>query len=84
MKTSDWYLIHVCSNCEQRLTDGERRHSEGVCPNCGENSKSGTYCNTNRVILREIRHHQWWEFWNRKYTYEGSDKYSIKWLNGTN
>lgn len=79
MKESDWYGINVCVACQQRLNDTRRTYSGGICPKCGYHS-SGTICETDTVIAKEIRHHKWWQFWKKEYTYKGKNDFSQKWL----
>lgn len=80
-RTSNWYGITVCKSCWKRLSDNQEMYSGGVCPKCGYNS-GGTVCSTETVVLREIKHHPWWRFWNREITYEArpGDKLSQTWL----
>ena len=35
-----------------------------VCPKCGYITK-GTVCDTKKVVAKEIKHHEWWQFWKR-------------------
>ena len=78
MKESEWYCIDVCIKCEKRLSNNEVMYRSGVCPKCGHQTNS-TMCQTKKVVLKEIRHHKWWQFWKRKYTYIGKDEFSRTW-----
>lgn len=80
MRESNWYGIDVCVKCKGRLSDSQIMHSDGVCPKCGHVTK-GTVCETIKVVAKEIKHHKWWQFWKRKYTYKGVDDFSERWLN---
>jgi predicted RNA-binding Zn-ribbon protein involved in translation (DUF1610 family) len=80
MRESDWYGINVCVKCEGRLKYSQKMYSDGVCPKCGHVT-IGTICETNKVIIKEIKHHEWWQFWKRKFTYKGKDDFSERWLN---
>jgi predicted RNA-binding Zn-ribbon protein involved in translation (DUF1610 family) len=79
VRVSDWYSFDVCVNCHSRLSNHIKMHSKGVCPKCGNNSNS-TIIDTYKVILQELKHHPWWRFWNKKYTYRGAGELSINWL----
>ena len=79
MKESDWYGVTICSECEQRLSDYEIIHSRGICPKCGHNSHF-TSCDHLTLVIKEIKHHKWWQFWKRKFTYVGKDNFSQEWL----
>ncbi|KKN10222.1 hypothetical protein LCGC14_1038780 [marine sediment metagenome] len=79
MKTENWYSIRVCIKCGVRLKDRRRMYADGTCYICGYHVDS-TVCATNTVILRETRHHNWWEFWKRKFTHEGRNSFSKNWL----
>lgn len=82
MEESNWYGIDVCVECDKKLSDRQRGYSGGICPFCGHNSY-GTFCITNTVIAKEIKHNnkKWWQFWKkRKFTYIGKDEFSQKWL----
>jgi len=83
MRESDWYKIDVCTNCESRMSYWVMYNSGGVCPKCGYNSYSCA-CDSRDVVLKEIKHHKWWEFWRRKYTYIGIDKFSQDWIDRKN
>ncbi len=80
MRESEWYSIKVCSECENRLTGSQVMYGGGVCPICGHDS-DGTVCKTNKIILKEIKHHKWWQIWKRKFTYIGKNEYSKNWIN---
>lgn len=79
MRIGKWYAIFLCKNCESRITYSEKMYNCGVCPKCGKASDS-TSVRTHKIVVRQIKHHQWWQFWKRKYSYEGADKQSKEWL----
>lgn len=79
MRKSEWYGIRICAVCYSRLSDNEVMYNIGVCPVCGTASK-GTALDALTVVVREIKHHPWYKFWDRKVTYEGVDEFSQDWL----
>ncbi len=80
MKESNWYIVNVCKECDSELSQNIKFYSLGVCPHCGHDSRT-TVCSTTRVVLKKFKHHSWWKFWNKKYTYEGKDEFSKQWIN---
>tara|TARA_R110002124_G_scaffold280086_1_gene453151 strand:+ start:85 stop:342 length:258 start_codon:yes stop_codon:yes gene_type:complete len=80
MRKSNWYSVDICSKCEHRLTDSELMYSSGTCPHCGHSCR-GTVCDYEKVILRSIKHHKWWQIFGIKTTYEGQNEFSKRWLN---
>ena len=79
MRKGDWYRITVCPKCQNRLSNRIHLYSDGICPKCGRDS-NGTICETNNIIIRKIKHHPWWRFWDKKFTYEGRNELSKNWL----
>ena len=79
MKKSECYSLNVCSKCEHKLSDRELMHSSGACPYCGH-SCIGTVCDHRKVIIRTVKHHNWWQIFGRKTTYEGKNEYSKRYL----
>ena len=80
MRESDWYGFDVCVKCESRLNESQKMYSGGVCPKCG-NVTHGTIVSTTKVVLKEIKHHPWWRFWNKELTYRGRNEFSERWAN---
>ncbi|QQO97064.1 hypothetical protein Nekkels1_60 [Cellulophaga phage Nekkels_1] len=80
MKKSRWYNINVCTKCEKRLSHLDLINSSGTCPYCG-NTSIGTICDYRKVILRSVKHYEWWQIFGGKTTYEGGDEYSKSWIN---
>lgn len=79
MRESNWYVIHVCKKCEKRLSNNQRIYSRGVCPKCG-NSSNSTICNTVDVIVKKVKNHPWWRFWNKEVYFIGRDEFSESWI----
>jgi len=79
MRSSEWHKITICVNCKCRIKHQTRMYGGGICPNCGHDSHS-TICDTKNIIIKEIKHHKWWQFWKRKFTYLGKDDQSKEWL----
>lgn len=85
MKTSNWYRILICTKCEKRMSYDEKMYNDGICPRCGHDHDGvlklkSTVCHTKNVILRETRLTPWWQIWNKKFSYEGKNEFSKKWL----
>jgi DNA-directed RNA polymerase subunit RPC12/RpoP len=80
MRKSNWYSIYICSICEHRLYNSELMDSKGTCPHCGHSCR-GSVCDYEKVTLRRIKHHKWWQIFSKKITYEGRNKFSMSWLN---
>lgn len=80
MKISEWYNIYVCNECDKRISYHQKMYSSGICPHCGYDSKS-TVNQTKNVVVRQITHHKWWQFWKKKYSYDAAVGFSKEWLN---
>ena len=78
-RKSNWYGIDICTSCENVLSDNQKMDSGGVCFYCGHVS-SGTICDTNKVVLMQIKHHPWWRFWSKDVTFVGATDLSKEWL----
>ena len=48
---SGWYPVRRCVACKEELSDSELMHSKGICPYCGNDSKS-TVCNYYNEVRR--------------------------------
>lgn len=79
-RVSNWYSFEVCEKCHKRIMDNERMYNDGLCPHCG-NESGDTICDTKKVVLRRIRHYSWWNFWDKKVTYEAKKGFSTEWNN---
>ncbi len=79
MKKGNWYSLNICTVCSVRIHN--RSDHSGICPHCGHDSNS-TVCQTDKVIIRKIKHDKpWWMIWKkRKVTYEGKNDLCKKWL----
>ena len=79
VRVSKWHSLNVCVNCEISIGNQKRMYSGGICPHCGYLS-IGTICNTRKIVIKEIKNHPWWRFWNRDFTYIGKNEHDNNWL----
>ena len=60
---SKWQYAYFCQECNEEISDDARYFNNGMCPKCGEQSRSSIIMTCKEVVFRWIRIVPWWKFW---------------------